>query len=213
MPCLFAADLNESKFSVDEYFAYLDNKTVANLTIHDHPLDIQALAREQVKHIHLILQRPASMQVEILTDEHCHIFLWGKTGPDQHFRVWVPPTFHQQVFDYVHGLGHVEAKNTYKLMKAYFYWHTMHSDTQKLQRTCLQCQRIRVHRKTVSPLQPYQPAVQKFSHIHMDVLSLWRDPVTGRSSVLTIVDRFTRLFHAEPLNDSTSYTMFMAFLK
>jgi len=213
LPCLFAADLNESDFSVDAFFGTLNFPTVANLTIHDRPLDIQALAREQVQHIHLILQWPASRQLDLLSDEDRHISLWGKTGPDHHFRVWVPPTFRQQVFDYVHGLGHTGAKNTYKLMKAYFYWHTMRGDVRLLQRTCLQCQRLRVHRKTVSPLQSYQPAIQKFSHIHMDVLSLWRDPVTGRSSVLTIVDRFTRLFHAEPLNDSTSYSVVMAFLR
>ena len=213
LPCLFAADLNASDFSIEEFFGNLNSTTVANLTIYDQPLDIRALAREQVQHLHLILQRPVSMQLELMTDEDRHISLWGKAGSHQHFRVWVPPTFRQQVFEYVHGLGHVGAKNTYKLMKAYFYWHTMRSDTRKLQRTCVQCQRLRVHPKTVSPLQSYQPAVQKFSHIHMDVLSLWRDPVTGRSSVLTIVDRFTRLFHAEPLNDSTSYSVVMAFLK
>ena len=74
-------------------------------------------------------------------------------------------------------------------------------------------QRIRVHRKTVFPLQLYQPTLKTFSHIHLDVLSFSRDPVTGRSFVLTIVDRSTRLFHAEPLDDSTSYSVVMAFLR
>ncbi|GFT23917.1 hypothetical protein TNCV_3207691 [Trichonephila clavipes] len=68
----------------------------------------------------------------------------------------------------------------------------MLKDIAKWTRCCIPCQRSKVQRQhTVSPIQPFAPTVERFQHVHIDLVGPF-PPSDGFTFLLTCIDRFTR---------------------
>ena len=87
----------------------------------------------------------------------------------------------------------------------------MNADISKWARSCLQCQRAKIHRHTVTPLATFNTPDVRFNHVHIDLVG----PLPTSQSytyLLTCVDMFTRWPEAIPISDSTTDTVAQAFV-
>ena len=126
-------------------------------------------------------------------------------------RPYVPPKFRRIIFDSLHSLSHPGIRATQKLITARYVWPNINSDVRKWARSCLQCQRCKVHRHTVSPMSTFASPDVRFDHLHVDLVGPL-PPSQGCRYLLTCVDRFTRWPEAIPITNSTSDTVIQAFL-
>ena len=127
-------------------------------------------------------------------------------------RPLVPASFRRKVFDLLHGLSHPGIRGTIKLFAKRFSWKGLQKDVRDWVRSCLRCQRSKVHRHTKSPVGTIDAPDARFDHVHVDLvgpLSISR----GCRYLVTCVDHFTRWCEAVPLPDISADSVVLAFLQ
>ena len=126
-------------------------------------------------------------------------------------RPLVPQPFRRTVFDALHSLSHPGVRATQRLITSRYVWPGVNADVRRWARACLQCQRAKIHRHTVTPLGTFATPDARFDHIHIDLVGPL-PPCQGYAYLLTCVDRFTRWPEAIPLQDITTPTVAHAFV-
>ena len=126
-------------------------------------------------------------------------------------RPFVPSSFRWIVFNTLYSLSHPGIRAIQHLVTSRFVWPSVNADTRSWTRGCLQCQRSKVQRHTVTPLSTFLPPGARFDHIHIDLVGPL-PPSKGHTYLLTMVDRFTRWPEAVPLVDMTADTVARAFV-
>ncbi|KAM7313394.1 Transposon Tf2-9 polyprotein [Ixodes scapularis] len=87
----------------------------------------------------------------------------------------------------------------------------MNADVRCWARTCVQCQRVKNTRHTITPHSPFRPPDSRFAHVHIDLVGPLPSS-RGARYLLTCVDRFTRWPEAFPVPDMTAKTVATAFI-
>ena len=126
-------------------------------------------------------------------------------------RPLVPPQFCRQVFDTLHSLSHPGVCVTQRLVTSRYVWPGINKDVGDWTRTCLQCQRAKVHQHTSTPIGQFPPPDARFAHVHIDLVGPL-PPCQGFTYLLTCVDCFTRWPEVVPLTDITATSVAHAFL-
>ena len=126
-------------------------------------------------------------------------------------RPCIPLKFRHMIFNSLHSLSHPGVKATQRLITASFVWPNINRDVKQWTRSCLQCQRSKVHRHTVSPLSTFATPDTLFNQIHVDIVGPL-PPSRGYNYLLTCVNRFTRWPEAVPVSDATAETVARAFV-
>ena len=126
-------------------------------------------------------------------------------------RPLVPLPWRRTVFDSLHGLSHPGIRATQKLITSRFVWPGINSDVRRWTRSCLQCQRAKIHRHTATPISSFPTPDVRFDVVHLDLVGPL-PPSRGYTYLLTCVDRFTRWPEAIPLTSITADSVAQAFL-
>ena len=121
-------------------------------------------------------------------------------GPSN--RLFVPTTMRPKVLEWGHTSlfsGHPGVRRTEELIRRRFWWPSLHADTQSFVAACDCCARNKnVHRSPAGLLRPLPVPSRPWSHIAMDFVTGL--PLSnGFSTILTIVDRFSKAVHYVPL--------------
>ena len=154
--------------------------------------------------------QPSSLKVEAIpvlmsTDT---ILCDTSTGPP---RPLVPRAWRRPVFDSLHGLSHPGIRATRQLLASRYVWPEMNSDVRRWTRTCIQCQRSKVQRHTVTPLSSFPTPDARFDTVHIDLVGPL-PPSRGYTYLLTCVDRFARWPEALPLSSITAKAVAQTFI-
>ena len=205
------------QFTTDiRHISGLDNVVADTLSRADTitfpgPIDYELLSEDQSKDQELasLLANSNSLQLTKITVPTSNLTVYCdiSTGTP---RPYITPKFRKQIFDSLHNLSHPGTRATNKLIRKRFVWPSMLKDCSAWTRSCLSCQKSKIHRHTRSPLADFPLPEHRFSHVNIDIIGPL-PPSRGFSYCLTCIDRYSRWPEAIPVSDITADTIARAF--
>jgi hypothetical protein len=119
-------------------------------------------------------------------------------------RPLVPRRWVGAVFRMLHNLSHPGIRATRRLITSRFVWKNCAAEIAELCRRCMGCARGKPGGELERPAVPIPIPVERFSHVHVDLVGPLPASVAGHTHIMTMVDRTTRWPEAVPLKDVTT---------
>ncbi|KAG8171694.1 hypothetical protein JTE90_012613, partial [Oedothorax gibbosus] len=184
---ILIASSNESEHE-DHLKQVLDHTLSRVTAVQKHDIDFSTMAEEQIADPELaeLLANPeSSLKLQHLeTGKNQKLYCDVSTGS---LRPYVPKKLRRSVFEHLHNLSHPGIKASGKLIQQRYVWPGMMADISTWARSCVECQRSKIHRHTHSPSQRFILTSRRFEHIHLDIVGPL-PPSEGYSYLITIID-------------------------
>jgi transposase InsO family protein len=126
------------------------------------------------------------------------VLYWRSKGT---LRVYVPAPLRDQLLHEFHDLpiaGHLGWRKTYLALHQHYYWPHMPEHVQQYVSRCVVCQRVKSTRQPTPPIRPLPVPSKPFEMITLDWLTALPTDKFGHTSLLNIVDRFSKWAIAVP---------------
>ncbi|UYV63168.1 K02A2.6-like [Cordylochernes scorpioides] len=127
----------------------------------------------------------------------------------------VPTGFREAVISYHHDIptgGHFGVKKVMRRLKCDYYWPGMRTQVRKYIRRCENCQ-LSNRGVTKAANAPHFRPEKPFEHLALDFIGPLETTPRGYSSILTIVDQFTKFPILIPTKDQCANTVVRALLE
>lgn len=142
---------------------------------------VTAVQRQNIDFSTMAEEQNADTELaELLTNPNSSLKLQHlETGPNEKLfcdvstgslRPYVPKKLRRSVFEHLYSLSHPGIKASRKLIQQRYVWPGMMADISTWARSCVECQRSKIHRHTRSPSQRFTLTSRRFQHIHLDIV-------------------------------------------
>ena len=116
----------------------------------------------------------------------------------------MPVSIRRLVFNSVHSLAHPGIHATRCMLTSRFVWTSCSSDINTLCQEHEQCAHAKIQPQERAAVEAIPVPLQKFSHVHVDLVGTWRQTTEGHTHLLTVGDRTTTWAEAIPLQSTTA---------
>lgn len=106
-------------------------------------------------------------QVPLVLSDGVNLLCDTSTGVQ---RPYVPESFRRAIFKSLHSLSHPGIRETQRLVTRHIVWPSVNTDVRRWARSCLKCQRAKVHRHTAAPPATFATPDARFDQVHIDLV-------------------------------------------
>ena len=124
----------------------------------------------------------------------------------------VPQELQQEVIRTVHEDVHFSYAKVFAKLTQQYWWPSMMKAIKEFCAACLTCQKGKIGRRQIAPLQPIE-APEPWHTIGVDIVETHVESRTCNKYILVFIDLFTRYCEAFPLRDMTANTVAKIFHK
>jgi hypothetical protein len=166
------------------------------------PVDFKAMATEQ-NHCAEMQHLLCSSSFKLAFRQAGIQRLFGDVSTGVFYPI-VPATLRKDIFLHLHSISHTAGRlASQRLVSSWFVWRGLTNDITSWAKSCLHCQRSKIHRHTRLLPQPIPIHQRGFAHLHIDLVGPLQYS-SGCNHIFTIIDRTSKWMEAIALSETSA---------